>query len=132
MFGLELEQAERQSEVVVEVPFRAVDVVARGEQVGHGVLGGGLTHGTGDREGGLAPEAAHGRSESLQGEQRVIDREQAALDGIAGEMILANNGRNRAALQGLVHVIVAIEAVAFYREEQLTGLNGARIDGVAL
>ena len=125
LLGLELEQHERQSKMVVEVAFGLEDTVPLGEYVGDGFFGSGLACGARDANDRLAPETPDGSGQSLQGNQGVVDWDQFAFDGITGSLIFANDGRHCALLKCLVDEVVAIQPLAFNREEELTRLNSS-------
>ena len=55
VFRFERQQSERETEVIVEISLGAMDAVPDREQMSDRFLSGGLAHGTGDADGGLAP-----------------------------------------------------------------------------
>src|ERR1035438_10867405 len=54
------------------------------------------------------------------------------MGGIADELIFADDGAHCAPGERRLYEIVAVEAVAFYREEKFARLHRAGIDGVAV
>ena len=75
-----------------------------------------------------APE----RGEPSQGRQRIGDREQAAVPGKRSGAVSGDDRRDGAALERLGHEIVAVEALALERDEEITGLERARIGADAI
>ena len=64
--------------------------------------------------------------------RRIVDGQQSGMAGVAGELIFANDGANRAPGERRLDKIVAVEALAFDREKKFAGLHGAGIDGVSM
>jgi len=130
---LQAQQLQRQAKVIVQVALGFHHAVAPGEKVGDGVLGGGLAGGAGHRDQRLAPGAADRGAQLLQGQQRVVHCQQLGADGfgIAGELLVADDGRHRAPLQRRFHEVVPVQALATHGEEQLARRQSARINGVA-
>ena len=73
---------------------------------------------------------AHFDRESLQRNQSVFDRDQSCFYRIAWQLILAHNGGRGTTFQRLGYEVVPIKVFAFHREEKVTRLHGAGIDGV--
>ncbi len=72
MLGLQPQQLQWQSEVIVEIAFRLEDAKAGREHVRDRFLGRRLTGRTGDGNERLAPYAPHASAELLQGGERVV------------------------------------------------------------
>ena len=132
VFRFEREQAERETEVIVEVALGAVDAVFGGQQVRDGLFRGGLAHRTGDADGGFSPQFSDSGGEGLERDESVVDGEQVFGIGVARELIFADYGCERAAGEGGLNEVVTVEALAFYGKEEIAGLDGARIDGICV
>ena len=128
----ESQQPERQTKMIIEIPFGAMHAVLDREQMGHRFFGGSLAHRTGNGDGRLAPNFSHCRRQRLQRDQSVIDGQQASGAGIARQLPLLDHRGNRTPAQRLLDEVVTVEAFAFDREEQFAGLHGAGIDGISL
>jgi hypothetical protein len=76
VFRFESEQAERESEVIVEIALGAMNAILNRKQVRNGLFGGGLAHRSGDADGRLAPQFSDRGRKGLKGDERVIDRQQ--------------------------------------------------------
>ena len=57
-----------------------------------GFLGRGLARGTGNANHGLRPKPPHTRRQCLQGDQRILDRNQPGLRGVTRALIVTDNG----------------------------------------
>ncbi len=119
------------TEMIVEVSFRLEHAETAAEDVRDGFLGGRLARRTRDAHDWLSPKPPNGGGQRLQGDEGVVDREQAGLHREAGQLILAHDRGDGAAFQRLMHEVVAVEALALDREEEFAGLNCARIDRIA-
>ena len=97
VLGLEHQQSERKTKMIVEISLGAMHAVFRGQQMGHRFFGGGLAHRSGDADGRLAPDFSHCRCQRLQRDQGVVDGKQAGWIGISRQLILPHHCGNRAA-----------------------------------
>ena len=129
---LQFQKHQWQAEVIVEIAFGLQHAVASSEQVGNRLFRRGLPSRSGNPNQRLAPNAAYGPRQRLQCNQGIVYREQTDLHGKPCNLILAHDSGNGSALQGLLDKIVAIETLALYREKQLTGLDRARVNRVAV
>src|SRR5262249_41845725 len=122
---LELQQHEWQAEVVVEVAFGLKHAKLRTQNMSDGFFCRCLSGGTSDPDQRLTPNLTYACGESLQGDERVIDRQQARLIRVTMQFIFAHDGRDRALFQSASDEIVAVEALSFDREKKLAWANGA-------
>src|SRR3954466_1168675 len=132
VLGLELQQLQRQSKVIVEVSFRLHDAKTPRENVRNGFFRGRLPRRTGDRDQRLAPAGTDRGSESLEGHECVVDDQQLACIRKAGYAFAIHDRSQSPILQSGFHIVVPIQAFALHREEELARLDGARVYGVAL
>ena len=130
--GFELQQHQREAEMVVQIAFGLQDAELRGQHVGDGFFGGGLTGRTGDANQRLSPELADSRSEDLQGDQGIVDRKQSGIAAEAVPLIFADDGSDRVVFQRSRNEVVAVEALAFHREKERARGEGAGVDGVSV
>src|SRR5260370_23781067 len=87
---------------------------------------------SGHRNQRLAPQLPHRGCQSLQGDQRVFDRQQPALPGIPVQLIVAYDGRDRTFVQRLLYEIMPIQPLALDRKEKLASRHRAGVDGIGL
>ncbi len=136
MLRTQLEQGQRQSDVVVQVALgrqhtlgRAAEMCAQDRRAHF--LDRGLAVAAGDAQERNRETAAPGGGELAQREARVIHRDQRQA-GVGLGPDACDHGAGGPLGQHLAHVVVAVEALALQCDEQHAGDHGARIgaDGV--
>jgi hypothetical protein len=75
VLGFQLQQLQRQSEMVVQIALRLQHEMPTPQNMGNYFLGRRLTCGTGYPNQRLAPQFPHGRGKLLQREKRIIHGE---------------------------------------------------------
>src|SRR5882672_4882322 len=100
--------------MIVEVSLGTVYAMPYGKQVSHCVFGGGLPHRASDADGGFAPQLADGGSERLQGDERVVNGEQARFSGVSGELIFADDGGDCSLAKRFLDKVVPVEALTLH------------------
>ena len=135
VFRLKLEQLQRQAEVVVQVALRLQHAKRVAEHRRNGFLGRGLSGAAGHRHDALAPMAAHGRSQRLQCDQRIVSHHQQRMrmSPRAADRVPCCSHHRRAAplLERGGDKVMGIVALAADGEEEVAGRERARIDGVS-
>ena len=128
----QLQEHERQAEMIIEVAFGLEHAEARAKNMRDGFFGRRFPCGAGDADQRLAPDFAHRGGQRLQRNQRIVDGQQAGLIGIAMQLIFAHDGCQRLLSPERRHVVVAVEPFALDCEKEFSRRNRARVDGIAL
>ena len=132
VLGLNLQQHKRHAKVIIEVSFRLQNTIASAEQMRNRFFRCCFASRAGDSNNGFSPQTTHARSQCLQGNQRVVDRDQASFRGVPCQLILAHNRCYGTARQRLRDIIMAIQALALHGEKQFSRQKRARVDGISL
>src|SRR5258708_15409874 len=118
--------------MIVEVALGLQHSKPRTQHMRDRLLRGGFSCGSSHGIQRLATQLPHRRAQSLQGDQRVFDRQQPALPGIAVQLIVAYDGRDRTFVQRLLYEIMPIQPLALDRKEKLASRHRAGVDGIGL
>ena len=80
----------------------------------------------------LCPQAPNSRGQGLQRDKRVVHWHQPRSIGVASELVSTDNRSHSAFHQCLSYEVVAVHAFTLHGKKKLSGLNGARVDGISL